>query len=153
MEGRFNKTQTGYQDTASDRDQVRLWVPGDFAAIALILAHHRANSEWSKFPEIETPLDELIKWVTQKYMDPWYTAYVKTDEQGDIVTCVGANLCDNSHPPQFRQINDWCMWGHSVRDIAVLWKLCKQWGKGRGAIIAQRGTVTPHYQITRMERI
>ena len=153
MEGRFNKTQAVNQNTASGGDAIRLWEPADFIAISLVLLHHRNNSEWDKFPEIKTPQDELVKWLIQKYMDPQYVAYVKTDTEGNIEACVGANLCDNSHPPHFRQINDWCMWGSSVRDIAKLWMKCKQWGKGRGAIIAQRGTVTPHYQIVRMERI
>ena len=153
MEGRFNQAQAEDQTTASYRGQIRQWVPKDLLAIADVVMLHYENSEWKKIPEIEVTKEDVVKWVIQKMVDPTYTVFVKTNHSGELDACIGVNLTHNTHPPHPKMIVDWCMWGNENRDLAELWKACKQWGKGRGAIMAQRGTVTPHYQIVRTERI
>jgi hypothetical protein len=132
---------------------IRQWVPMDLSAIADIWIAHRNSSQWAKWQDIETPKDDVCKWVLSCMMDYHYTAFVKENEEKDIVACIGACLTEVPHPPHIRQVSEWCMWGESVRDLAELWREVCKWGKGRGAILAQRGTISEHGQLVVWEKL
>lgn len=132
---------------------IRQWTPQDLSAIADIWLDHRSKSQWGKWTDIHTPKEDVIKWLVQCIMDYHYTAFVKLSDEGLIIACVGANLVETPHPPHLRQVSEWCMWGDNPRDLVELWVKAKEWGKGRGAILAQRGKVEHDKQYVKWERI
>ena len=132
---------------------IRTWVPQDIAAVAEACLLIRKQSEWDRWPEIETPLEDIGKWLLRMMTNPMVQVFVWEQEDKTISSVVGVSLEETKNPPFLRFVFEWCLWGNNKREIALLWKAAREWGKGRGAILAQRGTAKKHYQILKWEKL
>lgn len=84
---------------------------------------------------IEWSVAGCASFLVEALADPWHVILV--NDEGAINAACGAILQKNLLPPHPLVIGEWMWWGSDKRAVVQVLHAVNQWGKQRGATLAQ----------------
>lgn len=130
MEGRFDTSQTGNQNTAPHRDTVRHWTLHDVPLVASAMLLVKSNIDVPAY-DCDVTFDDLMKWLHKVYADHMSMVFIAEDIGGVVTAVCGVTITNHMFPPHIPIGYEWVMDGSSPRSIATVWKEAKAWARGR----------------------
>jgi hypothetical protein len=128
---------------------LRLATDTDIPELVRMMLAVKADSGWANEPGAYNA-DTLTEWTALQLRESWGLCVVWEADPARLSAFCGVTFDALLHPPHLPFVYEWGWYG-PVREAALCWRACTDWGRKHGAVYGKRATSNGRVHARRIE--